>query len=283
MSDPGAAAADFRRAAELNRHDLLRTGSLLEFPDYGQLVVTGDLHGHRRNFEKIRRYAQLDRRPHRHVILQELIHAESSEVQRDLSGELLLEAVRWQLAFPEQVHFLQSNHELAQLLGGGITKNGRSALELFDHGLAASFGTEAPAVREAIGEFIASLPLAARTATRIFCSHSLPNAREMGSFDPHCVRRTHTVEQMGKGTDPYRLVWGRRFTREQLDRLTDAWDVAVFIVGHQPQPRGWSADLDRVLTIGSDTNHGVLVAMDLSRFYDLDALSGNIIPLAGIE
>ncbi|MCZ7638496.1 MAG: hypothetical protein M5U12_22075 [Verrucomicrobia bacterium] len=59
----------FRQAAELNLSDPHRQGSLLDFDDYGQVVMTGDMHGHRRNFEKVVRYCQLESTPLRHVIL----------------------------------------------------------------------------------------------------------------------------------------------------------------------------------------------------------------------
>ncbi len=64
-----------QRATELNLEDPIRKGSLLCFPDYGQVVMTGDLHGHRRNFEKLVKYCQLESTPNRHVLLHEMIHA----------------------------------------------------------------------------------------------------------------------------------------------------------------------------------------------------------------
>ena len=53
MSDAKLAVEVFRQAAYLNRQDPLLQGSILQFPDYGQVVMTGDLHGHRRNFERL--------------------------------------------------------------------------------------------------------------------------------------------------------------------------------------------------------------------------------------
>ncbi|MEK7732058.1 MAG: hypothetical protein AAB363_09420, partial [Planctomycetota bacterium] len=53
------AAGVFLEAARLNREDPLLRGSLLVFPNYGQVVMTGDMHGHRRNFEKLKRYCDL--------------------------------------------------------------------------------------------------------------------------------------------------------------------------------------------------------------------------------
>ena len=60
MNDAVRAVEAFLEAAQLNREDPLLTGSLLHFPDYGQLVMTGDLHGPRRNFDKLRRYCDLE-------------------------------------------------------------------------------------------------------------------------------------------------------------------------------------------------------------------------------
>ena len=52
MSDAVLAAEILLEAAELNRDDPLLSGSLLVFPDYGQVVMTGDLHGHRQRNEQ---------------------------------------------------------------------------------------------------------------------------------------------------------------------------------------------------------------------------------------
>ena len=73
MNDSGRAAQIFLEAARLNREDPLLRGSLLVFPNYGQVVMTGDIHGHRRNFEKLMRYGDLRHFGARHVILHELI------------------------------------------------------------------------------------------------------------------------------------------------------------------------------------------------------------------
>ena len=75
--DPIAAANIYRKAAELNRSCPLLRGSVLQLPDYGQVVMTGDIHGHTRNFEKLKRFCDLELTPIRHVILHELIHGRS--------------------------------------------------------------------------------------------------------------------------------------------------------------------------------------------------------------
>ena len=48
-----------KRCVESNKTDKHRYGNLIRLPSKGSLIVTGDLHGHRRNFERIIAYANL--------------------------------------------------------------------------------------------------------------------------------------------------------------------------------------------------------------------------------
>ncbi len=264
--DPKSAIDTFCEAAELNRDDPLRKGSQLVFGDYGQLVVTGDLHGNRYNFDKLVKYCGLASAPARHVILQELIHQEiKTAEQQDLSHEILLEAARWKCEFPDQIFLLQSNHEVAQLTGRGLLKDGRGVLEDFVVGVDATYGAEAtPKVIEAIERFIESFPLAARTANRVFISHSLPSEREMPDFDPSVLDRPVTREDLDGGPAS-KFLWGRRHPRALLQRLAEILDADLFIVGHQPQDMGFRQVDERLLILSSDHSHGVFLPIDLSK------------------
>ena len=163
-----------QQATELNLEDPIREGSLLCFPDYGQVVMTGDFHGHRRNFEKLVKYCQLESTPNRHVMLHEMIHAEPASLgQGDRSVEVMLDAAKWKTFFPDQVHFLQSNHELAQMQSHQITKGGRTVTDDFEQGVVEVLQTQqVDKALDAIDAFIASFPLAGRSANRIFFAHS---------------------------------------------------------------------------------------------------------------
>ncbi len=266
----------------MNLEDPVRTGSLLSFPPYGQVVATGDLHGHRRNFTKLVKYCGLEGAPGRLVLLQELIHGEPEGLhQPDRSHELLLDAARWKCQFPDQVFFLQSNHEVSQLLGRGILKGGRGVLEDFAAGLEAAYGAEAPQVMEAIGVFIESLPLAARTPHRIFLSHSLPSDREMDGFDPGVLNRRVTRAELDGGPAS-RFLWGRRHSSALLERLAEMLEADLFVVGHQPEPTGYRVADRRLLILSSDHNHGVFLPIDLSKPASMDDLVKNIRPIAAI-
>jgi len=285
MSDVATAAQTFRAAAQLNRRDpLLRGGSIMHFPDYGQVVMTGDIHGHRRNYARLKNYCDLARYPQRHVILHELIHEEPEQPGGwDTSHELMLEAAAWKMEFPDQIHFLQSNHELSQLTGHEISKAGRVVTEEFEDSVQAAYGDGYIEVLKSIADFIQSFPLAGRTRNRIFLSHSLPGPREYGDFDPAVFDRQPTPADLHSGGSAYALVWGRYQTKGILDELARRLDVDYFICGHQPQEDGYLIVHDRIIILASDHNHGVFLPFDLKKQHTLGELESLIRPFASLE
>jgi hypothetical protein len=283
MSAAARDAQVYLDAARLNRECPLRRGALLEFPNYGQLVVTGDLHGHRRNFERIQSFCDLAHSPARHVVLQEIIHEEPATFGgADMSHETLLAAARWKLEYPDQVHFLQSNHELAQLISQDISKGGRIVTYTFLAGMRATYGEAYREVADAMMEFLASYPLAARTANRVLVSHSLPSPEQMDAFDPGVLERVPTARDLMDGGSAYLLVWGRHQSSAQLAELAATWNVDYFICGHQPQETGYDIRHDRLVILASDHNHGTFLPFDLRKTYDIQSLEGCIRPLAAI-
>ncbi len=279
-----SASKALRRAAALNLEDPIREGSLLCFPENGHVVMTGDLHGHHRNFEKLVKYCSLEGAPHRHVLLHEMIHADldvSGGVDR--SFEVLLDAAKWKTFFPDQVHFLQSNHELAHLQKQSITKGGRLVNDDFERGVAEILETtQIECVLDGIDEFLASFPIAARSPNRIFYSHSLPDAGDLNHFDPDCVRQAAEELDLTENGSVYELVWGRRHTPELLEELGHTWDVNFFLMGHQPQEFGYQVHHDRLIILASDNNHGVFLPVDCSKDYTIEELTGRIRPFAGV-
>src|SRR2546423_14349492 len=64
----------FQTATEENQLSSLRDQQVINLPEEGEVWLTGDLHDHRRNFNKLPAAADLGSNPQRHVILHELIH-----------------------------------------------------------------------------------------------------------------------------------------------------------------------------------------------------------------
>jgi hypothetical protein len=282
-TDAKKATEVLHEAAALNRDDGIRQGSLLRFGRAGQLVVTGDMHGHLRNFDKLQRFCALERSPGRYVMLHELIHTEPDPPdQPDLSIDLLVRAAAWKCDFPDNVFFMQSNHELSQLRGHEITKGGRCVLSDFNRGVTQRYGGDADDVLEAVNDYIASLPLGARLANGIFLSHSLPDALGIDSFDVSVFDRTPTPADYEPGGSAYNLVWGRFQTPEMIEAFARRLGVEAFIVGHTPQEEGY-ARIGRMLILASDHNHGVFLPIDLQHKPDLDALERKIRKFVSVE
>ncbi|MEK6676732.1 MAG: metallophosphoesterase [Planctomycetota bacterium] len=284
MNDAGQAIAMYQEAAEHNRQDPLLSGSVLNFPPYGQVVMTGDLHGHRRNFTKLQRFCDLEHLGARHVVLHELIHEEPVLLNGpDLSHQLLLDAAKWKCEFPDQVHFLLSNHELAQILNNEITKNGRVVTKDFENSVFAEHGSRGDEVLSALYDFIRSFPLAGRTRNRVWLSHSLPAPRDLPYFDNGVLTRSLTQSDLDDCGSAHMMVWGRYHTDGVLASLRELLDVDYFICGHQPQETGYDVLHSRMIILASDHNHGVFLPIDLNKPVELDALVHNIRPFAAIE
>lgn len=281
--DAEAACRLLHETAALIREDPNRKGSLLEFGSAGQVVMTGDMHGNLKNFEKLQRFCALERSPGRSVILHELIHADIEYGgQMDLSIDLLIRAAQWKCEYPDNVFFLQSNHELAQLRRQEITKGGRSVLYDFEQGVEFRFGREANLVLEAVNEYIGSLPLAARTKSGVFMCHSLPDPMLLDTFDVSVFERDLTPDDLSPGGGAYSLVWGRFHSAAAVELFAKRLGVECFIVGHTPQENG-STRVGRLIILASEHNHGTFLPIDLSRNYDPSDLEDGIRKFVGVE
>lgn len=282
--DADADIAAIREAASLLRDDPNRKGSVISFGLAGQLVVTGDMHGNLRNFEKLERFCQLQRNPARYVILHELIHSEVDVPGKlDLSIDLLVRACRWKIEYPDNVFFLQSNHEMAQLRRQEITKGGRSVLHDFEAGIAHRYGRRTTEVLAAVDEYIAALPLAARTANGFLVCHSLPDPLLMESFDTSVFDRIPNAIDMTPGGSAYALVWGRFQSPQAVDYFAARLGVEFFVVGHTPQEFGYTIVGGRMIILASDHNHGAFLPIDLNKKHTIDELQWSIRKFVGVE
>lgn len=270
-------------AAEYNRTHPLRNGNKLHLPNMGELIVTGDLHNHQRNFDRIKKFANLASFPDRHVILQELIHGGPLGPDgEDTSLQLLMEACLWALDFPGRVHFLLANHELAQITGVAVMKDGYDLTERFNRAYGLWYAGRGPAVAAAFRDFVMSMPLAAISATGLLLSHSLPSDSDMPTFDPSILERQLTGEDFQRNGSVYKLIWGRNQTQAVMDQLSKAWWADLYICGHQAQESGHGIMGRNMFLLDSSHNHGVLLPLLLEKQYTISDLSARVVPLAGI-
>lgn len=264
----------FQTATEENQLCSLRQHQVINLPADGEVWMTGDLHDHRRNFEKLIAAADLDSNPQRHVILHELIHGDRFDANgADGSWKMLFEAAEWKCDFPNQVHFLLANHDLAQIHGEGIMKAGLSVCEAFTAGIKRDFDMEATGVNLAITEFLLSLPLAVRAPNGLFFCHSLPTDDQVPGFDYTVFDRPLVGPDYRRRTGPvYQLIWGRNVTAAGASAFASHIGASVIITGHQPQDKGYFVNGDQHLIVASDHNQGVFLPLTLDRPYEMPSL-----------
>lgn len=282
LQDPAVVIDLFTRAAQAHLDTPHRKGATIRLPAQGRLLMTGDIHDHGLNYQRVIKFARLDQSVDNHLVIHELVHGEARINGRDLSVRLLAKAAALKLKYPNQVYHLQSNHELAQISGEGIVKYGVSVVESFNAGVNFIYGDQAAAVNAAIEKYVRSLPLAIHCPNGILCSHSLPGPRKLLTFDHTVLNRQTTSVDLSPNGHAYNLVWGRDHTRELLDTLADAWRVNLFVTGHQPADWGYEVANDLLLIIASDHEHGVCLPIQLDKQYTMESLIGQIVPLAAI-
>ncbi len=274
----------FDRAAEANVATGLRSGSLINLPGKGNLVVAGDLHDHADNYERVIRLARLNASPENYLVLQELVHGDELQDEMDFSYRILARAAELKLKFPDQVFHIQSNHELAQRFGDGIVKGSVSVCDAFDDALDWVFKGDASRVAQSIGRYIETLPMAVRSANGLFCAHSLPSPRDREMFDPRVINRKPAKgDLMGPEGSVYLMVWGRRLTQKYANELADKWKTKLFILGHQPTEHGYESVGQTILVINSDHELGVALKLDLAREYTRDELVDHLVQLADVR
>jgi hypothetical protein len=265
-------------AADENRMEPLRHEQVVFLPAEGELWMTGDLHDHRRNFEKLVKAVDLGNNPQRHLVLHELIHGDHYDASgAEESWVTLYKAAELKCDFPEQVHFMLANHDLAQVHGKGIMKAGLSVCEAFTKGVRKAFDGQHHVVTAAITEFLLSLPLAIKAENGIFCCHSLPTDDQIDNFDYSIFERPLTGPDYAARSGPvYQLIWGRNMSPATVDKFAEQVGASVIITGHQPQETGYATNGDKHLILASDHNQGVLLPIDLSQSYTLDDLVANL-------
>lgn len=283
LHDAEATVDLFDRAAEAMRASPLRAGSIVRLPARGRLLATGDLHDNPIHFAKIKALAKLDQSPDHHVILHELIHSERLVDGVDISHRMLARVADLVLQFPQQAHPLLANHELAQMIGRGVSKGAGDGVKLFKDGLEYAFHDEADIVGDAINRFIRAMPLALVSDSGLLCAHSLPAPHVMEKFDAGVLERDldDADYEPNKGS-AYLMVWGRGHKEEQIAQLAARWKVTLFILGHEHADAGVDRKSPIAIVLNSDHEQGVVVPIDLANLPSADEVMMSVLPLRAI-
>jgi len=280
-------AEAFRAGASACLSASCRRGSIEEIdlagplPETGRLVATGDLHDNPVHLARVLQAAGLDdpARPHTdraHLTLHELIHGDQLVQEMDFSYRTLCRAAHLKATFPEHAHVLLANHELSQIVGTGVMKDGVDCVAAFNDAVDHTFGDAAGPVHEAIKGFIRALPLALRVrgaalpsaggrgetpsangVGTLLCAHSLPAPELMDRFDATVLARPlDDNDYIPRRGSAHLMVWGRGHTPEHVDGLAALLGVDAFVLGHEKADSGIYRISPRAMVLNSDHNRG---------------------------
>lgn len=312
----------FLAATRANRTAACRQGSIDVIRPPGLLIATGDIHDNPVNFSRLVKVAGMDDRGSpisdrrslstdastkvvpesisadprseirdprspTHLVLHEIIHSDRLINGADFSYRALARVAELKVRFPERVHTLLANHELSQVVGAGIIKDGVRVVEAFNMGLEYAFGGDFESVASSINEFVKSMPLALRCICDrrdILCAHSLPSTAMMQRFDPTVLSRdlTEADYEPRKGA-AHIMVWGRGYDAEQIEDLVERWGVSLFILGHEKAENGALLVPPSVIVLNSDTEKGAYLPIDLSRCPTPEESMGMVKLLAEVD
>jgi hypothetical protein len=253
MPDPERLLHTLHRAVQAFRDTPGRRGRLVCLDDAEDVLVAGDLHGNLENFRLLLHKADLARHPRRHLVLQELIHGPHRYPDGgDKSHQLVDLVAALKCQFPRQVHLLLGNHELAQWTDRPIGKEDVDLTEQFWLGVYAAYGDRAEEVYFSYLQLFAAVPLAVRTANRVFLSHSLPSAGRLAAFNPAVLEQDEADSaELLPGGSVYSLVWGRDVSASTAAAFLEKVDADLLITGHIPCDNGFAVPNDRQIILDS--------------------------------
>jgi hypothetical protein len=273
-----------KKAEQACLNDKFRSKNLIHLPDDGELIACGDLHGHKRNFERIKTFADLENNPKRHVVIQEIIHGGTEDTNGNcLSYQLLLLAAEYKADFPHRVHLITGNHDTAFITNSDVLKAGKEMNQSMRQALKLRYEERTQDVINAMRNMLMSQPLAVKCDNGLWLSHSLPANRFVDKFKPDIFERQLTESDFAKPGSVYLLTWGRRQNQETLDKLAEMFTVKTFLLGHQPSPDGWKYLGDNAVIITSEHNQGCIAKIDLSETPSPEKIANCIIKLPSLK
>jgi hypothetical protein len=282
MPDPRKVVATIRRATELFRNTPGRSGGVILLDDALDVMVVGDLHGNLTAFKSSLAAAALDRHPRRHLVLQELIHGPLCYPNDggDRSHQLLDVVAALKCQYPDRVHLILGNHELSELTGRVIGKDGETLNAKFMQGVTTAYGATSVEIYDAYKSLFAALPLAVRTQNRVYICHTVPDEGDLDTLDLDLLKLDHWPETALKrrGTI-YALTWGRDTSPETADRFAAMIDADFFVTGHQPCELGFRQANHRQIIIDGTNPHPCYCLFSTTAPLTIELLVSSVRPV----
>lgn len=247
MPPPDKVLTCIRRAIDHTRGTPGRAGHLVHLQNCTEVLAVGDLHGHIANFQVVMKAADLANHPTRHLVLQELIHSEFFYPNGgDKSHQLVDLFAALKCQFPDRVHLLPGNHEMAQMTGRMIAKAGGSQNVLYVDGVKHAYGEAAADICRAHYDLFRASPLALRTPNGVFLCHTLVPGKQLPTFDPmRLLDEQYDDKEYQPGGLAYGILWGRDTSEATAEAFLRKVDSDWVITGHIPDEQGYAVPNSR--------------------------------------
>lgn len=252
MPSPQRMLTFLRQALTLVRATPGRKGHTIDLADCTDVLVTGDLHGHVGHFQALLKTADLENHPKRHFVMQEAIHGKFRYPNGgDKSHQLVDLFAALKCQFPNRIHYVPGNHELAQWTARPVMKADENLNTLFEEGVRAGYGPDAgPEVYQAYLELFQTLPLALRAPNGVLICHSLPSARAMALFDPTKLEHEHfEPADLEPGGTVHSLLWGRDTAPATITDFLAKMGADLLVSGHIASDTGYLLPNDRQVIV----------------------------------
>lgn len=254
MPAPERMLTFLRQAVALVRATPGRRGHVVDLAGCADVLVTGDLHGHVGHFQALLKAADLGNHPGRHFVMQEAIHGKFRYPPGgDKSHQLVDLFAALKCQYPDRVHYLPGNHELAQWTGRTVLKAEEDLNALFEDGVRTAYGPKFwPEVYQTYLELFKALPVAVRPPNNVVVCHSLPTARAMQLFDPARLERDkYDPADLEHGGSVHSLLWGRDTSAANAADFLRKMGADLLVSGHIASDAGYLVPNDRQVILDS--------------------------------
>ncbi len=237
-------------------------GKLIELPKKGKALIITDIHGNLTDFNKYMHIWEQFKNDDNHLILTgDFIHAMGRGNDESIE---ILESVKHRCETTENFHVLLGNHEWSTISKISVYKGGINQTLTFDELLKDKFGESYNEKLEEYVEFFKKLPIAVRTANRIFISHAGP-PRNINSLNEII---NITDQGYNNNSKLLQILWNRfeDYKENDLNDFLKTVDCQMMIVGHTPV-NGIKLIYQHLLIVSSGYSEGkkAYVELDLEK------------------
>lgn len=218
-------------------------------------MITGDLHGNRKNLDILLSTAQLEKYPNRHIIFQEVIHTRNIAIDhRDLSFLEILDILKYVIQFPDRVHILLGNHDFNFFVGKEMVHSKRKLNYRFRRGVKLLFEDKSKKIIDLYKKIILIMPAMIQSG-KILLTHS--NFDE--GYENYTLSDLTKTTPFEENSPLYKLITGRVHSKKAIQPLLEQSNADFSIIGHEICQMGYDIPNAKQIIIDSCHKHGCYI------------------------